>query len=305
MQMQITITFMKMGDNHGCKNSITGRTLQGQHENVNKCHSLNPSIESGECLGSWMTTAKQSPGYLYGPACDRNSRQVFYPCELNKCYVGCACISCRAVTRDSSRDKCVVDRNHLFDDHQRYHHARHMDCEFCSQLFQAFPCFNYMGYVCGLFLFSKNENHTMYVMQHTEKLYAFKPSRKVQFKCDECNLTFKKAADKMRHDKAIHYEETNTCVLCSKVFNRRDNFERHCRVVHEDDNQGELKCNICKSIFSNMFNLKRHNEANVCQICQTGFCSKRHLKLHITKCHQKPFNCEACGAAFSRRSVLI
>ena len=163
-----------MGYNCGMMNGIVGMGYRGEHVKTEICHFLTPTVVNSEVNGRWNTVAKQSPGYLYGPACQRNTRQIVYSCENNRCHVICACISCRALTQDSNSEPNVIfDTRKQYEDHQRYHHALHLDCDFCTQLFETFPSFTYVRYIQGTFL-----GCIAHRMQHTEKVFLFTPKRK-------------------------------------------------------------------------------------------------------------------------------
>ena len=308
MQMHITVEFKERGNNYGMMNKITGMEFRGQHKKTESCHFLSPTVIYDEINGKWSTVAKQSPGYLYGPACNRTTRQLMYSCENDRCHVVCACILCRALTQGSN--SAMFDRKKHFEDHQRYHHAMHVDCDFCTQLFETFPAFTYVGYIHGTFLGCNKVPYITHRMQHTERVFIVeKPLREKQVECKECDLTFKNTADKLRHDKAKHYEDKIICHLCSKVFNRKDNYERHVIQVH-GGKEKELRCSDCLTEFSNDAHLKRHREAkydeagnisNFCNICGEKFCTLKNLKTHKKRCQIK---CEDCGDRFARKSAL-
>lgn len=308
METVITLKFVDLLWTEGNKNCIVDRKVKGQHELKDECHYLLPTYETGEA--TWKTVAKQSCGKLYGPACFWDTRQVIYPCDRNRCWIGCPCMSCL------KKELQNLNRKQLFDDHNRYHHARHYCCEFCDQLFSMFPGFTYMSPVGALIRTPRFQRvlYPMYLMKHTEHV-AFcdfnRPIKKRKLKCDECNITFTQSSDKERHDKAIHYEEKIMCEFCPKVFNRKSSLDRHIKTIHGSiQSQNWLTCSDCKSCFINTFTLKRHiankydkngKAVNLCDICNSELCSKKLLREHL-KCHQNV--CQICEKSFSTKSYL-
>ena len=88
----------------------------------------------------------------------------------------------------------------------------------------------------------------MFILLHVNVLA--KQARVVSLHCNECNLSFKVKADKMRHDRAIHYQQNFDCKICKKTFNRVQNLERHMKFCNEIF-QGETKCTMCNVKFRN------------------------------------------------------
>ena len=119
-------------------------------------------------------------------------------------------------------------------------------------------------------------------------------------------------AEKMGHDRAIHYKEEFICCECKKTFNRKQNLERHMKFFHESSNDEKIKCSDCSMTFQNRFNLERHVKSKLCEsgkskysciLCKTECCSKNSLRDHVKKHHL--LKCEICGLSFSRNSALL
>ena len=314
METNITIQFVNVLWPDTNKNCIIDRKVQGQHELSKECHYLLPTTEIEKRMNrevTWKTICKQSPGYLFGPACLIVTRKVIYPCERNRCWVICPCDICLNLKTMSN------ENNRNFENHKQYHHARHDNCEFCFQLFQVFPGFTYM-YPVGKVMHPtaavprwRRTLYPLYSISHVERMVfnnMNRPKRNVQLNCAKCDISFKKVHHKQRHDKVIHYEQEINCELCSQVFNRKDNLDRHLRSYHDFNNTQE--CSDCKRQFSLKSNLKRHidakydisgNVANTCLVCNKDFCSKRDLNSHM-KLHQN--TCDKCGSMFSTKSAL-
>ena len=315
METIITLQFVSVLWPETNKNCIVDRKVQGQHELLKDCHYFLPTTEIEKGINNearWKTIYKQSPGYLFGPASLRETRQVIYPCERNLCWVACPCDRCL------NKKTLSCDKEQFFEHHKQYHHAMHADCEFCLQLFQVFPGFTYM-YPVGNIIYPIvgprlcRKLYPLYLMAHVERK-AFsnmsRPRRVMQLQCTKCDISFKKVHHKLRHDKAFHYEQEIYCELCSNVFNRKDSLDRHVRSVHNFNNFIELECSDCRRKFTVKSHLKRHvdakydvsgNVVNTCLKCNIDFCSKRDLNSHM-KMHKNI--CDKCGSMFSKKSTL-
>ena len=74
------------------------------------------------------------------------------------------------------------------------------------------------------------------------------------FKCNECDITFKKRS-RLREHSIIHTGlKPFKCDQCNKAYNSQSNLRKH-KTIHENH---ELACPQCKKIFSAGFKLKQH-----------------------------------------------
>ena len=196
MELEIVLKFVKFGPhprsntlnkydlNNGEANRIVTRQFKGEQENnTRECHILTPTIKND--VSGWKTVAKQSPGKLCGPACLRSTKQIVYPCERSMCWVVCPCAICGRGSKDQI---ILADKEQQFQDHQRYHHALHYFCDFCSQT----PRFRHLSLIFG-----RKDPHPMFILLHVNVLA--KQARVVSLHCNEYNLSFKVKADRMRH----------------------------------------------------------------------------------------------------------
>ena len=104
------------------------------------CHKLTPLSKTYEstnyCVWSCKPTSCLPSTFLFGPASLRIERTVIYPCEYHKCQIGCPCKRCIG----NGEWNTVQDE---FYEHQLYHQAPHLSCQFCCQLLEFFPFLSY------------------------------------------------------------------------------------------------------------------------------------------------------------------
>jgi len=309
-----------------------------------KCHKLTPKTEivsynvnfkRWECQPTFCLPSSR----LSGPASLKETKTVIYPCMYGKCQVGCPCIHCL-----ESGDEKTCSIQERFQNHQMYHHAAHLSCEFCRQILEIFPAFSYFKKKSGeefepSWLFS----HTYGDIDSKKKMKrrARNPGNKSQVNendlktCDECNASFKTSFNLDRHYMNVHYKQKYQCPECPQLFGRHDNMKRHLKYVHEapkanvsgddisenvmeiveDDlditedsglNSFHLKCDDCEKTFMNKFNLGVHKKKmHKCENCDKTFCSKSFLKVHMKFSHGvNPFECKTCLEKFSSRGNL-
>ena len=120
-----------------------GNKKQRFNEN-NMCHKFSLQTMSGITESS---TVKLLPGkiyekkWLFGPATTLDKRSIIYPCARYRCSVPCPCQLCyQPLAKELPRN---VSTSEKFKNHSQFHQAFHPKCEYCLQLVEIFPNFNF------------------------------------------------------------------------------------------------------------------------------------------------------------------
>ncbi|KAJ8048737.1 Zinc finger protein 84 [Holothuria leucospilota] len=156
-----------------------------------------------------------------------------------------------------------------------------------------------------------------------------------QYKCTECEKTFRRRVSLLHHRKTHTVPEMQKCQSCNRFFSPKDvlyegkttshgNFQ--CQICENKSvNQSEkrhhltnghigqaFKCHMCKMSFASMRRLIihkiKHNVKNqfLCQFCGKVFTGKQNLHVHerIHK-NDRPFECQFCGKMFVQKIQMI
>ena len=292
-----------------------------------RCHVVtSPEPTDLTCVtGLLRTTSVKSEQLLSGPASSIISKNIIYPCDIGGCFIECGCPHCQDV------DRSKMKKEQLFDHHNRYHHAPHLNCDFCVNLLDSFPSFVYISYEI-------RTNSPTWKVRVAFPTYQFqhiygteRESLEDMLKCEDCNKTFSQPAAKFRHVRAVHDVQSFKCKKCDKHYNRRDVLNRHIKTAHELEtieckeceetfkrsdflerhiravhDCEEYKCEHCNKKFNRKDILERHQEKgdNECNECDMTFCSMRKLQHHFTEEHGL-YECEICEKIFKKKSNLV
>ena len=124
--------------------------------------------------------------------------------------------------------------------------------------------------------------------------------------CKNCNLQFDKKHGFDLHLSLIHGEKIeigNEPLKCKEVFQEPQTSEKLSsdHVVNRC-----LKCDVCDSLFKTKFHLKRHIESVherkkpfKCNICDVSFTEMGKLNVSLVHERKKPFKCIFCDISFS------
>ncbi|CAL8080195.1 unnamed protein product [Orchesella dallaii] len=135
-----------------------------------------------------------------------------------------------------------------------------------------------------------------------------------KLKCELCpDKEYRSSRGLTIHMMATHgigIKNKFACETCGKEFLSQANLERHKPVHLETKN---FTCEICGFATKSLDWLKKHKlnrhdvvKRHACPHCPKKFHLPAHLKEHIrTHTKEKPFQCEACGQAFSQRGSLL
>ena len=200
------------------------------------CHFLKPvsEFESSEpyyCRWSCDPTACLPGEWLRGPASLRFGRTVVYPCRRGGCRIMCPCLICAG--KKDEKYRCEQ-----YHDHEMYHHAAHFDCEFCCELFKHFPYFTYKKLIWEGTILSYQFRHSYAVVSGKKPISVMK--EKSILECEDCVKTFRKACNKERHYRNVHYLEKFECPECHKMFGRKDNMIKHRKISHGVKAKGKV-----------------------------------------------------------------
>ena len=146
------------------------------------------------------------------------------------------------------------------------------------------------------------------LMDHKFLVSYTKDAAPDQFTCDLCCKKFSVRHQLERHIGALHYEDSFSCVKCSKVFKQKDNYRNHLK-THYD---AEDTCLTCGKNFSTVGALSRHLEKGACGLqcerCAKTFTRRSTVLNHLKKCQiadqPSEWFCELCGTTFDAKVQL-
>ncbi|XP_076666143.1 uncharacterized protein LOC143367825 isoform X2 [Andrena cerasifolii] len=172
--------------------------------------------------------------------------------------------------------------------------------------------------------------------------YTTHGDRKI-YRCEPCDTYFSRSYHLNRHimQSGCHGNILNTfsCLVCEKVFTRKDNLREHLRthtgiinrqkkrckycpkefctnqqlLIHERVHTGErpVQCDLCPKTFLSSLALKKHRRVHTgekpfeCKYCQKKFAARETLNRHQrTHTGEKPHACQYCGKSFIQAAQL-
>ena len=261
---------------------------------------------------------------LEGPASEKKSQEIYYPCNLGHCWLCCDCKFCRLTKliecknhkehmKFNLRD-CIIQQSAQCQEHWIYHPENFKIDEdiqvdkkiiFHNNQIQkygrnyTYKSVRYSGLKLSCKRCKKNTN------EHLNKHLT------PHIQCKHCQYEMKTMANKLFWDKV--------CTICGKMFETKVLRNIHGR-KHDFPEQ---ECEICGQKCSTKFNLHRHmlekHNSNidnmtedvendfVCEVCNKSFKYLRNLKAHIYSFHnrQEEYQCKICDQKISTKSNLI
>lgn len=127
------------------------------------------------------------------------------------------------------------------------------------------------------------------------------------FQCNVCLKAFKMKYDLTKHSIVHSNAEPFVCKVCNKLFSRKYQLKSHtCNKATEESNE-DLSCHChCGQSFRTQFELNSHSLVHTevrdfkCTQCDKSFKKKDKLKKHMLTVHSdaRPYQCNICGMCF-------
>ena len=137
---------------------------------------------------------------------------------------------------------------------------------------------------------AKTISEKMLLSSAAEKIKADNPVQKEQVKevhanqCDQCDVSFKKPSDLVRHKRTHTGEKPFGCDVCERRFAVKSTLRTHMK-VHTGGKS--LACHVCQSLFASRTSLKVHMRLHTgslpykCNLCPKRFRTPAHRKTHM------------------------
>lgn len=161
--------------------------------------------------------------------------------------------------------------------------------------------FKYFCDVCQKGFFNKR-THEKHLKTHVKK--------ETERPCANCELTFKKWSDLVRHRREAHrqiHQGTLICDLCSKVFNWKKSLRFHMKVHQNEITVFQCTYKNCSKFYTTKSNLKCHIRSKhegchyYCTLCPSKFTTNQRLQEHVLR-HT---NMEFVGTKATPLSLLV
>ena len=281
----------------------------------------------GEDMNDISQCSQKQNQILEGPVCEKNSRIVYYPCNLKHCWICCLCKFCKLAKLVHCKNhtdhikfnikKCIIQENAQCQEHWINHVENFDETEDIKVDFKL--------------LFHKNQlikNGRNYIWKTVKysglKLACMKCRRNTHehlskhltphMQCKHCIYEMKTMVEKDFWGRV--------CNVCGKVFDSRS-----AKTLHTNRyNVSEQVCEVCEMRCSSKYNLSRHmiekhdamqddglsdddrNQENPhkCSECNKSFKYQRNLKLHVFSVHDKKehYTCKLCDEELSQKGHL-
>merc|ERR1712129_126183 len=285
---------------------------------------------------------KREGSNLDGPVSNRKS-EVFYPCNLQQCWVCCKCKFCQLVRIKHCEQhkqhikyttkECVIQREAQCQEHWIDHpdNFKAGDIKIDNNLLfhnnevkidgrnYHTSSVKYSGLKTVCKKCKKNtldhlNNHLTPHLQCKHCLYEFKTVedklywRKV---CNICGKVFSSESLKIRHIRR-HDFPRQECDICKITLSSKFNLHRHMIEQHNAKQQahgdGELECFKCRKLFLSRGKLGRHvqgvHRRMLSQQEVQDYFSEEETDINVQQSKGIAYNCNICVKSFARKVTL-
>jgi hypothetical protein len=293
-------------------------------EATKKCYEFSaPNVDndydSPEIVPVGPVKARSAP-WLYGPACSLATRGVIYPCSRYRCCIPCPCRFCKKSPRTcQARDSCNCEEClSKFSDHKNFHQAFHQLCEFCCQVVQCFPAFNF--FYLGAMNVEDSDAFTTPAVEdaQVERNYKLTELPGVKLTLEELGDWYN-IFENRRRGLADKPWKCRFCVAVFKSHDQQEQLRNHIIAKHsgpqlmnhkflvnytKDASPAHLTCELCCKKFSRRHDLERHigalhyEETFSCVKCAKVFNRKDNYRNHVKTHYDAENTCLTCGKNF-------
>uniref|UniRef100_T1GIQ6 C2H2-type domain-containing protein n=1 Tax=Megaselia scalaris TaxID=36166 RepID=T1GIQ6_MEGSC len=131
------------------------------------------------------------------------------------------------------------------------------------------------------------------------------PSKKGQFRCENCSRTYKRLTDYNTHKKTCSTTKNVQCTICKMAFFTIFGLRQHMRKLHALVKQ--YVCEECGRNFYVLEDLEKHrsnHKEQQCTECGKTYANIKQLRRHLD-CHSSTsYVCTVCGISLNTRHTL-